>query len=88
MQCMLCGCKFDLEEASKCECNCAFGGCGGQNVKCPNCGKGVLVKRSGRNGEFWGCSNYPRCKMTCNDKDGQPDLEDAQQRLQRMNSKK
>ena len=57
------------------------------DVKCPNCGKGVLVKRSGKNGEFWGCSNYPRCKMTCNDKDGQPNLEDAQQRLQRMNNK-
>ena len=45
MQCMLCGCKFDLEEASKCECNCAFGGCGGQNVKCPNCGFDIPVPR-------------------------------------------
>ena len=45
MQCMLCGCKFDLEEASKCECSCTFGGCGGQNVKCPNCGFDMPVPR-------------------------------------------
>lgn len=43
MQCMLCGCKFELEEAAKCECNCAFGGCGGKNVKCPNCGNDMPV---------------------------------------------
>lgn len=45
MQCMLCGCKFDLKEASKCECSCTFGGCGGQNVKCPNCGNDIPVPR-------------------------------------------
>ena len=41
---------------------------------CPRCGNGVLVKRHGRNGDFWGCSNYPRCRMSCDDKDGAPDL--------------
>lgn len=33
------------------------------NGLCPNCG-GHLVKRSGRYGIFYGCSNYPRCKYT------------------------
>ena len=32
---------------------------------CPECG-GVLRKRNGKNGEFWGCSNFPRCKYTRN----------------------
>lgn len=33
-----------------------------QNI-CPRCGK-VLVKRSGKNGSFWGCIGYPNCKFT------------------------
>ena len=41
---------------------------------CPRCHKGVLIKRNGKNGVFWGCSNYPVCRMTCNDKDGKPEL--------------
>lgn len=41
---------------------------------CPRCQNGILVKRSGRNGDFWGCSNYPRCRMSCDDKAGKPDL--------------
>ncbi len=41
---------------------------------CPQCRKGVLLKRHGKNGDFWGCSNFPRCRMTCNDKNGEPDL--------------
>ena len=49
-------------------------------VKCPRCGLGILQKRHGKNGDFWGCSNYPRCRMTCNDKDGKPNLEEARQR--------
>ena len=32
--------------------------------KCPKCGKDLL-KRSGRFGEFVGCSGFPRCKFTC-----------------------
>jgi len=32
---------------------------------CPKCG-GVLNKRSGKYGDFMGCSNYPRCKYTKN----------------------
>ena len=29
---------------------------------CPRCG-GQLVLRKGQYGEFWGCSNYPKCKF-------------------------
>ena len=41
--------------------------------KCPNCGS-ALVKRNGKNGEFWGCTAYPKCKASFNDKDGKPDF--------------
>ena len=44
-------------------------------VVCPRCKTGIMVKRNGQNGEFWSCSNFPKCKTTCNDKDGKPDLE-------------
>lgn len=30
---------------------------------CPNCG-GTLLKRNGKYGYFYGCSNYPNCKYT------------------------
>ena len=40
----------------------------------PRCKRGILVKRNGKNGTFWGCSNFPTCRMTCNDVDGKPDL--------------
>jgi len=30
---------------------------------CPECG-GELVKRNGKFGEFWGCSNFPGCRYT------------------------
>ena len=33
--------------------------------KCPKCG-GQLVNRTGKYGDFIGCSNYPRCKYTQN----------------------
>ena len=32
--------------------------------KCPECGRDLL-KRSGRYGDFIGCSNFPRCRFTC-----------------------
>ena len=44
---------------------------------CPRCHKGVLKRRQGRKGFFWGCSNYPRCRMSCDDVSGQPDLTSA-----------
>ena len=54
----------------------------GDNV-CPRCHQGVLLQRKGKNGLFWGCSNYPKCRMTCNDREGKPDMEDAKTRLAR-----
>ncbi|MCC0642500.1 MULTISPECIES: NERD domain-containing protein [unclassified Clostridioides] len=32
--------------------------------KCPRCQKGNLTKRKGQYGEFWGCSEFPKCKYT------------------------
>lgn len=33
----------------------------GINIKkCPKC-NAALIKRNGKNGEFWGCRNYPNC---------------------------
>lgn len=54
----------------------------GENV-CPRCHQGVLLQRKGKNGIFWGCSNYPKCRMTCNDKEGKPDMDDARSRIAR-----
>lgn len=34
-----------------------------ENGRCPKCG-GRLVRRNGKNGPFYGCSNYPNCKYT------------------------
>ena len=42
-------------------------------VQCPNCGK-AMIRRKGKNGFFWGCSNYPDCKMTARDSKGKPDF--------------
>lgn len=35
------------------------------NGKCPRCG-GTLVLRTGKYGQFYGCSNYPRCNYILN----------------------
>lgn len=51
----------------------------GENV-CPACHAGIMTQRKGKNGIFWGCTNYPKCRLTCNDKDGKPDMEDAANR--------
>lgn len=45
MQCKLCGCKFDETKVAPCDCACAFGGCNGNNVRCPNCGHDMPVPR-------------------------------------------
>lgn len=34
-----------------------------RNGICPRCG-GTLIKRKGKYGSFYGCSNYPNCKFT------------------------
>ncbi len=46
--------------------------------RCPRCKKGILTKRHGKNGDFWGCSAFPQCRLTCDDKDGQPDMAQAE----------
>ena len=33
---------------------------------CTECDSGVMVKRTGTRGDFYGCSNYPRCRHTAN----------------------
>ena len=47
---------------------------GNGTVRCPRCKRGIMVKRNGKNGEFWGCSNYPSCRMACDDRDGKPNI--------------
>jgi DNA topoisomerase-1 len=34
--------------------------------KCPQCGEGELVVKTGRNGPFIACNNYPKCRFTSN----------------------
>lgn len=36
----------------------------GVKIKCPKCGKGWMRKRSGKSGDFYGCSAYPKCRNT------------------------
>lgn len=42
--------------------------------RCPRC-KSVMVKKTGRFGEFFGCSRYPRCKGIRNRDGGLPESE-------------
>lgn len=36
-----------------------------QSMNCPKCGS-IMQKRTGRYGEFYGCSGYPACRFTMN----------------------
>ena len=47
---------------------------GGEGIPCPACGHGVMLKRKGKHGDFWGCSAFPQCRMTANDANGKPDF--------------
>lgn len=38
----------------------------GESAECPRCG-GILLRRSGPNGDFIGCSNYPFCDKSYSD---------------------
>lgn len=38
---------------------------GEEDASCPRCG-GMLMKRKGKFGVFWGCSAYPQCRYTRN----------------------
>jgi DNA topoisomerase-3 len=42
--------------------------------ECPECGEGVLRRRKGPKGHFWGCNRYPECKATRPDKGGKPQM--------------
>ncbi len=44
--------------------------------ECPKCGKDLL-KRSGRFGEFVGCSGFPKCNFTCSLEELEKKLNDA-----------
>ncbi|HEL7888388.1 UvrD-helicase domain-containing protein [Stenotrophomonas maltophilia] len=35
-------------------------------IVCPRCRNGVMVQKSGRNGPFMSCTNFPPCKKTMN----------------------
>jgi DNA topoisomerase-1 len=40
-----------------------------EGMKCPKCGTGDLAERKARRGNvFWGCTNYPKCDFTSNNK--------------------
>ncbi|HWR43023.1 DNA topoisomerase III [Sporomusa sp.] len=41
---------------------------------CPRCRKGVLQLRNGKHGKFWGCSRYPACRGSYDDKNDKPDI--------------
>ena len=43
-------------------------------VPCPSCQTGYFVKRMGKKGVFWSCSNYPQCNETRKDNNGVPTL--------------
>lgn len=36
-----------------------------ESMQCPKCGS-KLILRHGKNGDFYGCSNFPKCKFTKN----------------------
>ncbi len=37
---------------------------GETDLQCPECGRSLVVKMSGRTGEFLACSGYPECRFT------------------------
>jgi DNA topoisomerase-3 len=41
------------------------------SIKCPKCG-GILNRRKGKSGFFFGCTNYPSCDAAFSDVKGQP----------------
>ena len=54
---------------------------GGDGPPCPRCGQGVMQKRKGKHGVFWGCSAFPQCRMTANDVGGAPDFTGSNTRM-------
>jgi len=37
-----------------------------EGEECPYCKSGAILKKSGRYGSFWACSNFPNCGFTQN----------------------
>lgn len=46
-----------------------------QGHTCPVCQAGLLKRKKGTKGFFWGCTKWPDCNTTFPDKAGKPDLE-------------
>jgi len=42
------------------------------DLPCSNCGAPTIL-REGRNGEFWGCSTYPKCSGSYHEEEDYPD---------------
>ena len=42
--------------------------------ECSACKVGLLIRRKGKRGFFWGCSTYPECRQAFADKKGRPDI--------------
>ena len=37
----------------------------GQDVYCPNCSAKMVIRKNSKNGnEFFGCSNFPKCRKS------------------------
>lgn len=70
--------KFDNTMYWNCgskECDLILSDCKNEPVieMCPKCKTGYFLKHKGKKGEFWSCSNYPKCKETRQDKNGKPE---------------
>lgn len=48
-----------------------------QTYPCNTCGEGFIIMRKGAKNNFWGCSNYPKCKQTHFDDNGKPKITDT-----------
>jgi DNA helicase-4 len=65
---MCTGCKSGwMRDSDDGEARCSF--CASHARRCPRCGSGVLRKRPGKWGPFWGCSNYGRATGSCDYKE-------------------
>lgn len=63
-------------------------------VQCPDCGKDMFL-RQGKQGQFWGCGGYPKCKRVAQNNKGkalfeedEPDCPKCGKKLRRIKGKK
>ena len=64
-RCDACGSGYIIVDGGQAKCS--NNACAGAARACPRCKIGVLQRRQGRFGEFWGCSEYhtePPCRYT------------------------